>query len=144
VIAVDTNILVYAHREDSPFHSKAYARVETLAESKSMWAIPWPCLHEFFAISTNPRIYPNASTWAQACAQIESWIASPTLVLLNESPIHWQTLRQLLSIGQIKGAQVHDARIAALCIQHGVSELWSADRDFSRFSALRTRNPLTA
>jgi predicted nucleic acid-binding protein len=39
---------------------------------------------------------------------------------------------------------VHDARIAALCLQHGVRELWSADRDFNRFPALRTRNPLVA
>jgi predicted nucleic acid-binding protein len=52
VIAVDTNILVYAHREDSPFHDAAFRRVAELAEGQAVWAIPWPCLHEFLAIVT--------------------------------------------------------------------------------------------
>jgi predicted nucleic acid-binding protein len=57
VIAVDTNILVYAHREDSPFHAAAFRRIAELAEAAATWAIPWPCLHEFTAIATHPRIY---------------------------------------------------------------------------------------
>jgi uncharacterized protein len=57
VIALDTDLLVYAHREDAPFHATALERVSELAESGSPWAIPWPCLHEFFAIVTHPRIY---------------------------------------------------------------------------------------
>jgi predicted nucleic acid-binding protein len=44
--------------------------------------------------------------------------------------------------GKIAGAQVHDARIVALCLQHGVKELWSADRDFGRFPILAVVNPL--
>jgi len=44
--------------------------------------------------------------------------------------------------GKIAGPQVHDARIAALCRDHGVHELWSADRDFSRFAGLAVVNPL--
>jgi predicted nucleic acid-binding protein len=51
-------------------------------------------------------------------------------------------IERLLSVGRVTGAKVHDARIAALCLSHGVSELWSADRDFSRFPDLKTRNPL--
>jgi len=51
-------------------------------------------------------------------------------------------LRALLSGGQIAGAQVHDARVAALCRQHGVRELWSADRDFNRFVGVKVVNPL--
>lgn len=57
MIAVDTNILVYAHREDSLFHEQAYACLESLANGGAPWAIPWPCLHEFLAIVTHPRIY---------------------------------------------------------------------------------------
>jgi predicted nucleic acid-binding protein len=62
--------------------------------------------------------------------------------LLTESTTHWTTLRELLVDGRIGGAQVHDARVAALCRQHGVRELWSADRDFSRFPGLKVVNPL--
>jgi predicted nucleic acid-binding protein len=73
---------------------------------------------------------------------VDAWLESPTLSLLAESSAHWPTLRALLAGGRIAGAQVHDARIAALCRQHGVRELWSADRDFGRFSGLAVVNPL--
>ncbi|BDU05208.1 PIN domain-containing protein [Nocardia cyriacigeorgica] len=142
MIAVDTNLLVYAHRKDSPFHEAAAARVRELAESPAQWAIPWPCLHEFYSIATHPRIYSPPSTADQAIDQIEAWLGSPTLILLAESEMHWTVLRALLLDGAVQGPMVHDARIAALCVGHGVRELWSADRDFSRFPRLTTRNPL--
>lgn len=143
LIAVDTNLLVFAHRRDSPWHAPATARVATLAEGPGSWAIPWPSIHEFFAIVTHARIYRPPSTVTQACHQIEAWLDSPWLVLLHEGQEHWSTLKPLLVNGRVAGARVHDARIAALCLAHGVTELWTADRDFSRFPALRTRNPLT-
>ena len=77
-----------------------------------------------------------------ALDQIDAWLSSPSLTLLHESPQHWPTLRELLHAGRIAGPTVHDARIAALCLQHGVRELWSADRDFGRFPSLAVRNPL--
>lgn len=142
MIAVDTNILVYAHREEAPFHAVAFRRVAELAEGPASWAIPWPCLHEFLAIVTHPRIYAPPTPLAQALDQVEAWLESPTLALLAESPTHWATLRGLLLGGRVAGAQVHDGRVAALCRQHGVRELWSADRDFSRFAGLAVVNPL--
>ena len=142
MIAVDTNILVYAHREDSPFHEAAFRRVAELAEGPATWGIPWPCLHEFLAIVTHPRIYAPPSPLGRALDQVDAWLESPSLALLAESPAHWPTLRALLAGGRVAGAQVHDARVAALCRQHGVRELWSADRDFSRFAGLAVANPL--
>jgi hypothetical protein len=62
--------------------------------------------------------------------------------LLHEGPSHFELLRDLVTAGKIEGSQIHDARIAAICLSHGVSELWTADRDFSRFPQLRVRNPL--
>ena len=142
MIAVDTNILVYAHREDSPFHDAAFQRVAELAEGPATWAIPWPCLHEFLAIVTHPRIYAPPTPLARALDQVDAWLESPCLALLTESTAHWTTLRALLVAGRVAGAQVHDARVAALCRQHGVRELWSADRDFNRFTGVSVVNPL--
>jgi toxin-antitoxin system PIN domain toxin len=142
VIALDTNILVYAHREDSPFHEAALRCLTELAEGPATWAIPWPCLHEFLAIVTHPRIYTPATPLAQALDQVDAWLEAPNLTLLAESPAHWGTVRSLLAAGRVAGPQIHDARIAALCRQHGVRELWSADRDFSRFAGLPVMNPL--
>lgn len=142
MIAVDTNILVYAHRRDSEFHEQAAALVTGVAEGSRPWAIPWPCLHEFFAKVTHPRIYDPPSTTAQAMAQIEAWIESPYLALLGEERGYWPVLRQLVDNAKVRGPLVHDARVAAICLLHNVDELWSADRDFNRFTQLQTRNPL--
>lgn len=142
MIAVEANILVYAHREDSPFHEAALRRITELAEGSAIWAIPWPCLHEFLAIVTHPRIYAPPTPLARAVDQVDAWLESPAIVLLGETAAHWPTLRGLLSAGHVAGPQVHDARVAALCRQHGVRELWSADRDFSRFVRVTVVNPL--
>lgn len=142
MIAVDTNVLVYAHREDSQWHPQAYARLIELAEGRVPWAIPWPCVHEFLAISTHPKIYSPPTPLSAAIDQVESWMESPSLALLTESERYWQEFRNILETGKIVGPQVHDARIAGLCLLHGISELWTADRDFSRFPGLKVRNPL--
>ena len=142
MIAVDTNILVYAHREDSPWHEAAGRRLAELAEGRAAWAIPWPCLHEFLAIVTHPRIYNPPSPLEIAQAQVEAWLEAPGLVLLAETPGYWPELLAAIKASRVTGPAVHDARIAALCRLHGVHELWTADRDFTRFTAIRAINPL--
>jgi len=142
VIAVDTNILVYAHREESPWHTTAKARLTELAEGPASWAIPWPCLHEFLSIVTHPRIFKTPTPVALALKAVDAMLRAPRLVLLSESDGYWSELRRLVQVGHLAGPVVHDARIAALCHHHGVAELWSADRDFSRFPDLTIRNPL--
>ncbi len=143
MIAVDTNLLVYAHRLDSPWNEPAYARIRELSESRSAWAIPWPCVHEFFATVTHHRIFPADPTSPErALFQIGEWVASPSVVMLAEGPGYFEILRRFVLAGGVVRGGVHDARIAALCVYHGVSELWTADRDFGRFPALKTRNPL--
>ena len=142
MIAVDTNVLVYAHRSDSQWHEPAAAVLQRLAEGKAAWALPWPCVYEFLAVVTHPKIYAPPSSLPQALDQVEAWAESPSLVWLTEGEGHWETLRQSLLASKVRGPQVHDARIATLCLRHGVRELWTADRDFSRFPGLRTRNPL--
>ena len=143
MIAVDTSILVYASHRDSPWHDAAGKQLTGLAESGASWAIPWPCVHEFLSIVTNPRIYRPPMPLSDALTQVESWMACPTLHLLGESAGYWPRLRALMESGKVAGGLTHDARIAAICIHHGVDTLRSADRDFSRFRGLKVRNPLT-
>jgi predicted nucleic acid-binding protein len=75
---------------------------------------------------------------------VEAWLEAPAVELIGEDLGYWPRLRQLLVGAKISGPRVHDARIAALCGLHGVRELWTADRDFSRFPEVVTRNPLRA
>ncbi|MGQ0560777.1 MAG: type II toxin-antitoxin system VapC family toxin [Gemmatimonadota bacterium] len=140
--AVDTNILVYAHREESAWHEAAFRSVAQLAESRAPWAIPAPCLHEFLAIVTHPRIYQPATPLERAVDQLDAWRESPSLVIIAESEGYWERLRELLLSSRVTGAKVYDARVAALCLHYRVAELWSADRDFTWFPELRVRNPL--
>lgn len=142
MIAIDTNVLVYAHRRDSPFHHKARAAVERCANASAPWAIPFHCLVEFLAVVTSPRIYRPPSSMAQALDQVDAWAESPTLQLLTESGrSSWQVLRSQLQAADAIGARVHDARIATLCVHSDVAELWSVDRDFGRFPELKVKNP---
>jgi predicted nucleic acid-binding protein len=91
---------------------------------------------------TRARIYTPPTPLAQALDQVDAWLESPSLRLLAESPAYWPTLRTMIADGRITGARVDDARVAALCRQHGVRELWSADRDVGRFAELAVMNPL--
>ncbi len=136
------HILVYAHREDTSWHDEAMRCITKLAEGNNSWAIPWPCLHEFLAIVTHPRIFKPPTPITTAVNQVEAWLESPSLILLAEAANYWSEIRAAVLVGRIAGPAVHDARIAALCKQHGVQELWSADRDFSRFTDLILTNPL--
>ena len=141
MIAVDTNILVAFVRSEYSSHEKARGRIRELAEGSAPWAVPWPCVHEFLAVTTNPRIFRTPLSLGQACDTVDALLESPTARVITEGPGYWETLRSLLADGDVVGPRVHDARIAAICITHGVAELWSADRDFGRFPSLRVRNP---
>jgi hypothetical protein len=141
--AVDTNILVYSHREDSAFHPAALRVMKSLAESHCLWTIPWPAVHEFLAIVTHPRIYSPPSPLDLALKQVRSWFAAPTFSPIGETgELYLSYLSHVLEASHAGGARIHDARIAALCLTHGVEELWSADRDFSRFPGITVKNPL--
>ena len=95
-------------------------------------------------MASNPRLFLTPGRLDQVVDQVDEWLDSPTLVMLGEAADHWAGLRQLLIAGGVSGGRVHDARIAAICLAHDVDELWTADRDFGRFPALRVRNPLVA
>jgi uncharacterized protein len=142
MIAVDTNVLVYAHRREVREHAIASSTLRDLATGGTRWAIPWPCLYEFLSVVTNRRIWKSsASTPAQAWRQVQAWLASPSLVLLSEPDGFGAILAPLVLQPRVQAGLVHDARVAALCLAHGVSVLLSRDRDFSLFPELTVDNP---
>jgi toxin-antitoxin system PIN domain toxin len=142
MLAVDTNVLVYAHRREAAEHDRASTLVRDLAEGASPWAIPWPCVYEFFGVVTNARIWKErATTPAAAWDQIEAWLGSPSVRLLAETDQFTTVLSSLLRRPRVRGPVVHDARVAAICLVHGVEALLTRDRDFSLFGELETRNP---
>ncbi len=142
MIAVDTNVLVHAHRSDSPIHGEAEATVRSLAEGVFPWAIPWPCYYEFLSVVTNRRIWrDSATTVDQGWAQLSAWTASYSVRLLGETENFLDVLGQFIRRPRVQGGRIHDARIAAICVAHGVDALLTQDRDLSAFPELNTLNP---
>ncbi len=141
MIALDTNILVYARREESLHHEAAARILARLAEGEQPWALPWPCIYEFLRVVTHPRVFSPPTILDTALEDVASLIESPSVMLLGEGPIHSGHLFQSIRDGHATGNKIHDAHIAALVVEHGVSEFWTADAGFARFPGLRCRNP---
>lgn len=142
MIALDTNLLVYAHRPDAQFHREASAMLSEIASGTQRWAIPWPCVHEFIAVVTHPRIYKIPKPLDIALEAFGALDALPNMEFIGEGEGYLERLEEISKPARVQGGAIHDARIAAICKYHGVKELWSADRDFSRFPQLKTHNPL--
>ena len=141
MIAIDTNILVYARRREMGAHAQARDLVATLAEGEEAWAIPWPCVYEFLRVVTHPGIFNPPSDLKVVLDELELLLESPALVMLGEGPRHLSHMIRMMTEGRATGNIAHDAHIAALVVEHGVRELWTTDKDFARFPGLRVRNP---
>lgn len=142
MIAIDTNILIYAHRPAAPEFERAVTAVTRLADSGQPFALPWPVIHEFLGTVTSQRKLAQGTPMDVAMATIRDFTELSQCHVIGEGLDHFETLAALIREADIRGPRIHDARIAAICLAHGVRELWTADRDFSRFPRLRTRNPL--
>lgn len=138
--AVDTNVLVLAHRAGDARQPAAMRLMRSLIDGDAPWAIPWPCVHEFISVMTNRSVFKKPASVADAVALIESWQHSP-LRLIGEGSQHLRRLAELLSASGRTGGAVHDARIAAICIEHRVDVMYSHDRDFRDFRRLNVIDP---
>ncbi len=139
--ALDTNVLVYAKIRTSRHHETAIELLTDLANGGAPWAIPWPCLYEYLRVVTHPRVFRPPVPTERALADLERILASPSLVLLGETERHRELFAGMIREGAARGNLIFDAHIATLCLEHGVSEILTADRDFARFPGIRAVNP---
>ena len=137
MIAVDTNILVYADREESPFHNTALRAVRQLAEGDEAWAIPIFCVGEFLRVVSHDRLFDPPTPASDAVESMASLLASPSARLLVPGDRYLSLLRSLIAESKVQGNLVFDAQIAAVCLEHGASTLLTEDRDFARFRSLK-------
>ncbi len=138
MIAVDTNVLVYAHREGVPQHAQARRRLVQLAEGPAAWSIPVFCLGEFLRVMTHPRLFDPPYTSTEACVALENLLASPSLRILTPGAGYWRLLTEAIREADARGNLVFDAQIVAVCRESGASALLTDDRDFDRFGDFPT------
>jgi toxin-antitoxin system PIN domain toxin len=143
VQGLDTNILIYAEIRSSAHHERAVTLLTELAEGSLPWSIPWPCVYEFLRVVTHPRVYHPPLPLAVALRDLGRVLDSPSLVMLHETESHAEIMKRVLEESGVSGNLIHDAHIAALCLENGVSELLTGDRDFTRFGSLTVRNPFS-
>ena len=137
MIAVDSNVLVYAHRTETRLHDKALEKLTALAEGDAPWGAPTFVLAEFVRVVTHARIFTPPTSLDVAFAFISQLLDSPSVRLLLPGPAFPALLEQCCLAADARGNLVFDAQIAAVCREHGVAEVLTADRDFSRFADLR-------
>lgn len=139
--AVDSNILIYARREETPQHTVAAELLHGLATGVERWVLPWPCIYEFLRVVTHPKVFRPPTSLPRAWQGILDLLASPSVGLVTEGANHAVVLGKLLRASEATGNSIFDAHIAALLIEHGVDEIITADEDFRRFSGLKVTNP---
>jgi hypothetical protein len=137
MIAVDTNVVVCAHRTETPKHEQALGHLRTLATGDSRWCLPVFCLGEFIRVVTHPRIFNPPSTIEEATAALDVLLACPTIQVLLPGPAFPSIFAAALREADARGNLAFDAQIAAVCMEHGVKRLLTLDRDFSRFAQIR-------
>lgn len=143
MILVDANLLLYAYHERAEQHRAAREWLQAVLSGSELVRFPWITLWAFLRISTNPRVFEHPLAASEAVNAVTSWLAQPVAAVLEPEDRYWQILEQIMLEGQVSGPLVTDAAIAALAIEHGAT-LHTTDRDFSRFSGLKWRNPLAA
>jgi uncharacterized protein len=139
---LDVNLLVYAFREDLPQHASYASWVRELVRGTRPFGIPDLVLSGFLRIVTHPRIFTAPTPIDEALAFTERLRESPMYAPIGPGPRYWSIFTSLCHTTGARGNLVPDAFLAAIAIESG-SEWITTDRDYSRFSGLRWRLPLS-
>jgi uncharacterized protein len=141
LILIDANLVLYAFDTSSPHHRPARRWLTATLSGQEPVAMPWATILAFLRLSTDPRLLRRPLTTAEAASIVAEWLERPNINVLSAAERHWSILSRLLDEGQVRGALVTDAHMAALAIEHGAA-LATVDRNFARFPGLRFFNPL--
>jgi uncharacterized protein len=143
VLVVDTNILVYAADEDSPFHTACRGWLEDRRRRPDAWYTTWTVLYEFLRVTTHPRVMRRPWNLAGAWQFVAALLASPGLGILVPTPRHAEVAGQVIAeVPHLAGNLIHDAHTAILMREHGIRQICTRDTDFHRFPFIEVIDPL--
>lgn len=138
---LDVNVLVYAADETSTRHGRARALLEHVATSSSITYFFWPVLLGYMRIITHPAIVGAPLLPEQVLADIDDLTGRPQIVVVGEGERFWSDFKSIARAVQPRGTLVPDAHLVALMREHGVTQVWSNDRDFRKFDGIAALNP---
>ena len=139
--SVDVNILIYAINRDAPHHRRARIFIESLASKPDTWAFPWPIAHSFIRITTHPSILPHPLSARQAVDAIEQFVQLPSVSMVNEISGFWERYKRDITSLHLKGNMIPDALLVNILKAHGITTLYSRDRDFLKFKGIKAIDP---
>ncbi len=137
---VDTNVLLYAANADDDAHTVARELLERLAGGPDLLYLFWPTIMGFLRIATHSAIFPHPYPPERALAAIASLLDRPNVRARGEHDGFWEFYRATAQ-AQTRGNHVPDAHLAALMRQHGVTIIYTRDRDFRRYDGIDARDP---
>ena len=145
MIAVDTNVLVYAADADSPFHTPCRDWLERQRARPDAWYTTWPILYEFLRVATHPRVMRQPWGASAAWEFVTALLASPGIGVLVATQRHADVAGEVFSeLPHLAGNLIHDAHTAILMREHGIARICTRDTDFNRFPFLKVLDPLEA
>lgn len=140
---VDTNVLIYATDTGSPFHDRARGLVERLVAGPGLAYLFWPAVLGYLRVVTHPAVLESPLSSDEAMSNVETLISPPHIRTAGEGDGFWDAFRTVAADLRPRGNLVPDAHLVALMREHGVSTIWSHDRDFRKFRAIRVRDPFS-
>lgn len=143
MFVVDTNILVYAADEDSPYHSQCFKLMEEWRRRTSPWYLTWGILYEFLRVSTHVRVFRKPWSVIEAWHYVDAVLNSPALGILIAGERHASVAADVIKgMPFLSGNLLHDAQTAILMREHGIKKIYTRDADFHRFPFLEPVDPV--
>lgn len=141
---LDANVLVHASDETSDRHTRARALLDHVATGSAITYVMWPVILAYVRIVTHPAIVQSPLAPEDAIRDIDDLVQRPQIVVIGEGDRFWETFKRTAESVKPRGNLVPDAHLVALMIEHGVSTIWSGDRDFRKFSGITVNDPFDA
>jgi toxin-antitoxin system PIN domain toxin len=144
VLAVDTNILVYAADRVSQFHEPCRDWLQRRRQRPDAWYTTWPILYEFLRVTTHPRVLRRPWSVTAAWGFVTALLDSPGLGILVPTERHAEVASEVLAESPyLAGNIIHDTHTAILMREHGIRQVCTRDTDFHRFPFLEVIDPLS-
>ena len=142
MIAIDTNLLIYAHRAGVPEHRAARRAIQEASNDVRGWGIALPCLAEFWSVVTHPAAMGGPSKARQVDGFLRSLVLEGGAAVWLPPEGFWEKLVRLAADLQVQGARIFDLQIALTAFENGASEIWTHDARFATLPGLPVHDPL--